>query len=152
MAFLCLLIHCRHLENHCPVFADEKSFMTFILTSTNFRDSSSSFYVLYQFLLMRPILDAGIRILPNLVDFYQWIHTQFPQYLTRKQTESTTVNNLLAVEVSDVGYSPEIRTERTEQFQRICGNQKCYIGIGTAVISCPTQNSQRSTKNALCLV
>ena len=73
---------------------------------------------------MRPILDAGIRILPDLVDFYQWIHTQFPQYLTRKQTKSTTVNNLLAVEVSDIGYLPQIQTERTEQFRRICGNSK----------------------------
>ena len=82
---------------------------------------------------MRPMLDAGIRILPDLVDFYQWIHTQFPHYLTRKQTESTTVNNLLAVEVSDVGYLPEIRTERTEQFRRICGKSEilyryCYSG------------------------
>ena len=98
---------------------------------------------------MRPILDAGIRILPDLVDFYQWIHTQFPHYLTRKQTESTTVNNLLAVEVSDVEYSIEIRTERTEQFKRICGKS---IGIATVVISCSTQNSQKSIKNALCLV
>ena len=98
--------------------------MTFILTSTNFGDSSSSFYVLYQFLLMRPILDAGIRILPDLVDFYQWIHTQFPQYLTRKQTKSTTVNNLLAVEIPDVGYSTEILIKRTEQFQSICGKSE----------------------------
>ena len=70
---------------------------------------------------MRPILDEGIRILPDLVDFYQWIHTQFPHYLTRKQTETTTVNSLLAVEVSDVGYLEKVRTERTEQFHRICG-------------------------------
>ena len=82
---------------------------------------------------MRPILDAGIRILPDLVDFYQWIHTQFPQYLTRKQSESTTVNDLLDIEVFDVGYLPEIRTDRTEQFRRICGKSEmlyryCYSG------------------------
>ena len=73
---------------------------------------------------MRPVLDAGIRILPDLVDFYQWIHIQFPHSLTRKQTEALTLSEFISHQRESGGHY--VIEERIKQFQMICGECNNY--------------------------
>ena len=77
---------------------------------------------------MRPVLDASIRILPDLVDFYQWIHIQFSHSLTRKQTEALTLSEFISHHISHQRGSDGhyVIEKRTKQFQMICGEKTKY--------------------------
>ena len=110
------------MKNSYPCLPDRHSFLLFIMTSTNFNDEYGTYYALYQFLLYRPILNHILNILPNMVDFYQWIHQQFPYCLTKKGARAITVGDLLRSEkYIHMRYFPEICKKRTHQFEILCG-------------------------------
>ena len=122
--YIYMIIFCaysyRQLQKGYPLFADEQSFLMLMMTSTNYYDESCPLYVLYQFILNRPELDYGVRILPGMVDFYQWIHKQFPYCLTRKETETMTMSQLLEDELKNATTDDQYRHRRA-QFAKICG-------------------------------
>ena len=117
-----LCFSCRKLEESYPCFADEHSFLMFIMTSTSFCDETGYYYPLYQFLLDRPKLYNVISVLPDMVDFYQWIHQQFPCCFTKEESKLITIGELLRSETySHVGYSAMTRRTRTIQYAKLCG-------------------------------
>ena len=92
------------------------------MTSTSFSDNGVSYYPLYQFILERPKLYSALTILPDLVDFYQWINQQFPFCFTHEESKSIKIGELLnnVEKYAHVGYTCEKKETRKAQYRKIC--------------------------------
>ena len=53
-----------------------------MLASVNVSDAKNPQYVLAKFVLAYPRLKAGGTLLPDLIEFYQWIHTELAYLVT----------------------------------------------------------------------
>ncbi|XP_019858199.1 PREDICTED: uncharacterized protein LOC100640592 [Amphimedon queenslandica] len=78
--------------NICPA---KNGFLYCILFSNNLYNVDSKLYVLYQFLLRRPALNAGAHLLPVLIDLYNWIHSQTCYMVTLDVAKSTSTFKVL---------------------------------------------------------
>ena len=59
-----------------------------MLASANLNDvTHNQFYVLSKFALTYPRLKAGGALLPDLIEFYQWIHTELAYLVTKKYAQ-----------------------------------------------------------------
>ena len=92
-----------HLEsNSLSLRADQytlgRNFLFKVLSSTNLHDEKENrLLLLYQFLSKRPLLNAGGRILPYLIYFYNWIHDKWSYTITKKQAKETMIGKYLQV-------------------------------------------------------
>ena len=74
---------CRVLDTHFPHFPTEEEFSQSMLASVNLSDvTKNPHYVLSKFALVYPRLKAGGTLLPDLIEFYQWIHTELAYLVT----------------------------------------------------------------------
>jgi len=83
------------LDQKCPVFATVKDFLLQLFSSTSLNDPSCPLYVLYQFVLRRPKLNAGGTLLPELVQFYSWLHSELSHIVTLDYARTVTVGGIL---------------------------------------------------------
>ena len=69
---------CRRLELHYPQFPLEEDFTHRLLGTGDLQQHSEGgeLMLLSRFSMEWPILQAGGLLLPKLVEFYQWLHTQ----------------------------------------------------------------------------
>ena len=69
---------CRRLELHYPQFPSEEDFTHRLLGTGDLQQHSEGgeLMLLSRFSMEWPILQAGGLLLPKLVEFYQWLHTQ----------------------------------------------------------------------------
>ena len=59
-----------------------------MLASANVSDvTRNQFYVLSKFALTYPRLKAGGALLPDLIEFYQWIHTELAYLVTKNYAQ-----------------------------------------------------------------
>ena len=111
-----------------PIFADEMSFLIFVMSSTNLHNKHGPYYVLYQYLIKRSVLDTILKILPDAVDFYHWIHEKFSDHLTRVEVDAVTIQQLLENgSQCNVGLPNDEREYRFGQFSELCS--KCMENI-----------------------
>ena len=74
---------CRVLDTHFPHFPTEEEFSQSMLASVNLSNvTKNPHYVLSKFALVYPRLKAGGALLPDLIEFYQWIHTELAYLVT----------------------------------------------------------------------
>ena len=66
-----------------------------------------------------PFLQAGGALLPSLIEFYQWIHTDLSYIITKKQANEMTVDD--AVELAAGKYSKELEKYYTKLYERVTG-------------------------------
>ena len=68
---------CRSLGLCYPHFPTEKEFIHSVLSSSDVQSHSQGgdLYLLGRFAQEWPQLQAGGQLLPDLVEFYQWLHT-----------------------------------------------------------------------------
>ena len=73
-----LCTHYRRLELHYPKFPSEEDFTHRLLGSGDLEQHSEGgeLMLLSRFSMEWPRLQAGGLLLPKLVEFYQWLHTQ----------------------------------------------------------------------------
>ena len=76
------LLPCSVMETHVPHFPTEEEFSQSMLASVNATDMKNLHYVLFKFALAYPRLKAGGALLPDLIEFYQWIHTELAYLVT----------------------------------------------------------------------
>lgn len=74
---------------------------------------------------MRPLFNAGGRLLPGLVDFYLWLHEAVAYSVTIEDAQQLTIEVSLSTFLSH--YSPAIRDMRLSQFNRIKGTQSTCV-------------------------
>ena len=68
---------CRRLQLCYPHFPSESDFTHSVLSSGDIRSHArgGELYLLARFAQEWPRLQAGGLLLPDLVEFYQWLHT-----------------------------------------------------------------------------
>lgn len=113
----CTFIH-RMLDGHYPELASSKFFLNYILSSTSLHDQTGFHFVLYQFILRRPLLNVGGKLLPGLVSFYQWLHESFTCHLTPQEVQDLTIERFLS---SSAFLKPVVMKKQREQFTNLKG-------------------------------
>ena len=108
---------CRVLEAHYPESASSRSFLLQLFASTSLQEPTCPFYVLYQFILRRPLFNAGGRLLPDLVNFYQWLHEEMSYNVSVETAQDLSISVSLSTFLNS--YSPDLRDRRQDQFTRI---------------------------------
>ena len=79
---------CSALGTHFPHFPTEEEFSRSMLASANVSDvTQNKFVVLSKFALMYPRLKAGGALLPDLIEFYQWIHRELAYLVTKNYAQ-----------------------------------------------------------------
>ena len=66
-----------------------------ILSSVDIGDAKNKLYVLSKFVLEYPRLQAAGALLPDLLEFYQWIHTELAYLVTRKYAETESIEAVI---------------------------------------------------------
>ncbi len=94
MLFTLYLYSC--LEVHYPHFPTMDEFSQTMLSSVDIGDASKNeFYVLSKFVLEYPRLKAAGALLPDLLEFYQWIHSELAYLVTRKYAEKESIGTVI---------------------------------------------------------
>ena len=65
-----------------PVHANPTDFFLQLFSSSFIDEKDGSLHILYQFILHRAKLNAGGKLLPELVQFYRWIHNELNYTVT----------------------------------------------------------------------
>ena len=66
-----------------------------------------------------PRLKAGGELLPSLIEFYVWIHTDLNHVITREEATNTTITE--AVEQAAGKYSRDIEKHYKKLFDKVQG-------------------------------
>ena len=74
-------------------------------------------FVLWLFTLERKKLQMGGTLLPDLVEFYQWIHTELSHLVTYERAEEVSIGKI--IDLSAKRYSREYSDHLTGLFKRV---------------------------------
>ena len=85
----------RQMDEVFPVHANPTDFFLQLFSSTTLDKEEGYLYSLYQFILLRPKLNAGGMLLPDLVNFYLWSHNELNYTVTLDDAEKVTVGEML---------------------------------------------------------
>ena len=130
----CIIIH-SILDGHYLELASSEFFLNFILSSTTLHDATSFHFVLYQFVLRRPLLSAGGKMLPGLVSFYLWLHESFTCHLTPQEAQELTIERFLS---SSAYLKPVVMKKQQEQFTKLRGKYYTFSYFLFIILSCIT--------------
>ena len=111
---------CRTLSHRCPVTADSDSFLLQILSSSQLTSRDTPLCVLYHFLLKRPQLTAGARLLPILLKFYHWIHDTLSFLVSKETAKKLTIKDALESYLQH-NYPAQMRDEYVQMFEDLKG-------------------------------
>ena len=79
-------------------------FFQTMLSSVDIGDASKNkLYVLSKFVLEYPRLQAAGALLPDLLQFYQWIHTELAYLVTRKNAENESIGAVITMAEKNAG-------------------------------------------------
>jgi len=127
------------LGTHFPHFPTEEEFSQSMLASANVSDvTHNKFYVLSKFALTYPRLKAGGALLPDLIEFYQWIHTELAYLVTKKYAQKNGFEEVITK--ADQKYEGR---DLLKLFERVKGvvlvvTLKCVCVLPGLHISYPT--------------
>ena len=116
-------IYCRILEQHYPHPATEKDFMKSLVDTTEANNCNSThLLVLRQFTFEWKKLQIGGMLLPDLVEFYQWIHTELSHLVTFQRAEEISIGKIISL--SAKRYSQDCFSHLTDLFKRVKSKAK----------------------------
>ena len=89
--------------------------------------NSTHLFVLHQFVQEEKKLQKGGALLPDLVEFYQWIHTELSYLVTYQKAEQISIGKILSL--SSKRYSQKYFDHLTDLFKRVKseGNHHNYV-------------------------
>jgi len=73
--------------------------------------------VLHHFTLEYKRLELGGVLLPDLVEFYQWIHTHLSHLVTYERAQEITIGDVIAL--SAQRYPPKVHAHLASLFQNV---------------------------------
>ena len=124
----------RSLQAHYPVFTTVDALQQSLLANPYISShQENSEYVLAQFALQYQHLQLGGAMLPELVEFYQWIHQELAHVITHEDATKITLRR--AVRVLAKSYSPEEGERlmglynRLKGIENYCNNRICSAKI-----------------------
>ena len=116
-----LLLRC--LELHYPYFPTEKDFTHSVVSSGDISHHSEGehFRLLSRFALMWPRLQAGGVLLPDLVEFYQWLHSSLAHIVSYDTASNVPIGSVIQHAVRR--YSPDMGQHLRQLYDRIKGEK-----------------------------
>ena len=124
----------RHLEVQYPHFPSEQEFTHCILSAGDLQQHSEGgkLRLLARFAMDWPRLQRGAVLLPDLVELYQWLHTNIAFLITNEYASTVTIGQVirLAVKNSSKQYGQHL----WELYKRVEHNYNTYVElIGGAI-------------------
>ena len=114
---------CRDLKNVYPFPPTLQDFSHYVQEHCLSNQERGPHKLLVRFINRYPRLQAGGVLLPSLIEFYQWIHTDLSYVITKKQAIEMTVYD--AVDLAAGKYSKELKKHYTKLFERVTG--RCIV-------------------------
>jgi len=84
-------------------------------------------FALHLFTFEYERLQVGGALLPDLVEFYQWIHTNLSHLVSYERAKQITIGNVISL--STKRYTQDICDHLTELFKRIIGNIRKHFEL-----------------------
>ena len=112
----------RQMNEVFPVHANPKDFFLQLFSSTFLDEKDGPLYILYQFILLRPKLNAGGMLLPDLVKFYLWSHNALNHTVTLDYAKRVTVGEMLNLYL-EKHYFGEDKERIVETFEAVAGTK-----------------------------
>ena len=110
------------MEKVFPVHANPMDFFLQLFSSTILDEEDGPLSILYQFILLRPKLNAGGMLLPDLVKFYLWSHNELNYTVTLDDAKRVTVGEMLNL-YFDKHYLGEDKEKIVETFEAVTGTK-----------------------------
>ena len=111
------------LEQHYPHPVTENDFLKSLVDTTEANDCNSThLFVLRQFTFEWKKLQMGEMLLPDLVEFYQWIHTELSYLVTYQRAEEISIGKI--INLSSKRYSQEYFNHLADLFKRFKSKAK----------------------------
>ena len=114
---------CRDLKSVYPFPPTLQDFSHYVQEHCLSKQKRGPHELLVRFINRYPRLQAGGALLPSLIEFYQWIHTDLSYVITKKQAIEMTIYD--AVDLAAGKYSKELEKHYTKLFERVTG--KCIV-------------------------
>ena len=126
MLVLIILIFASQVDEVFPVHANPTDFFLQLFSSTLLHEEDGYLYILYQFILHRPKLNAGGMLLPELVQFYRWVHNELNYTVTYDDAKlkKVTVEEMLNLYL-ERHYLSEEKKRISNLFQAVAGTCPC---------------------------
>ena len=123
MLVLIFINFASQVDEVFPVHANPTDFFLQLFSSSFLDEKDGSLYILYQFILHRPELNAGGMLLPELVQFYRWVHNELNYTVTFDDAKhkNVTVEEMLKLYL-ERHYHGEERERIFGMFQAVAGN------------------------------
>ena len=127
------------LEHHYPLLATENDYMRSLVDATEANDCSyTHLFALRQFTLEQKRLQVGGALLPDLIEFYKWIHTQLSHLVTYQRAKQITIGNVISLTAKR--YSQQLCDHLTKLFKRVTSKNKiasiCLFSIVIVFLVC----------------
>ena len=120
----CTESSCRCLELHYPYFPNEADFTHSVLSSGDIvRDNIA---LLLRFSLQWRRLQAGGELLPDLVELYQWLHTDLAHVVSYETACKVKIKSVIDRAVRR--YSPDMGLHLQQLFAKVKGEHVCVTG------------------------
>ena len=116
--FIEQILICRILEQYYPWAATESVYLKSLNDAIESNNCNPAYLlVLHRFTLERKKLQMGGALLPDLVEFYQWIHTELSHLVTYERAKQISIGTVMSL--SAKRYSQEYFNHLTNLFKRV---------------------------------
>ncbi len=89
-------------------------------------------WLLEKFAIEWPILQISGILLPDLVEFYQWLNTNVSHILTREEASSITIGDV--IRLAEENSSKDVGLHVRELFERVKKNYNTYLELTDRVL------------------
>ena len=107
------------IEAHYPHYPSMNEFFQTLMSSPNIATAAENneLHVLSKFALEYPRLLTAGKLLPDLLELYQWLHSELAYLVTRKYAQNHTIEDVIT-KIDD--RHPELK--RFDLYDRVRGN------------------------------
>ena len=124
--YMCVLVifialgHCRFLNQQYPHLAYENEYMKSLVAARENSDlNDNHLFVLHRFTLEHDRLQLGGALLPDLVEFYQWIHTHLSHLVTYERAQEIAIEDV--IKLSAKRFPPKLHEHLTNLYHNFSG-------------------------------
>ena len=128
------MLSCRALDQQYPHLVTENDYMKDLIMAREAQNlNDSHLFPLHLFSLENERLQLGGALLPDLVEFYLWIHTHLSHLVTYEKAQQITIGKVISL--SAKRYSQKLCEHLTDLFKRIIGTYYlfCYYLLLTII-------------------
>ncbi|XP_065913406.1 uncharacterized protein [Dysidea avara] len=140
----------RTLNEHYPHLATENEYMKSLVAAREAHDlDDAHLFALHLFTLEYERLQLGGALLPDLVEFYQWIHTHLSYLVTYEKAQQITIGKIISL--SAKRYSQELCEHLTDLFKRIIEKYNAYLKVNGGTIGEASCDRTAKPTDAKCI-